>query len=289
MEERVDLLDEFGRKLKSDLGKSEVHKRGLWHCGAHVWVYNLKGEVLMQLRAPGKKIYPNTWDISAAGHVSAGETPLVAALREAEEELGLVLKPEDLRFVGVTRTEQLIPKAGWVHRVFDWNFITCQDLELDKFMLQVGEVTEVQWLPLNELEADLANPRALKKYSPRHKYLYDLALAEIRSALKQVPVSDGYNKLVRDKIPAIIRAKGEKPITCILGEEAYLRELIKKLDEECAEFKADISIEELADIQEVVLALADATSSRQELEQTRLQKAKSRGTFKEKIFLKSVE
>lgn len=98
-----------------------------------------------------------------------------------------------------------------------------------------------------------------------------------------------YNKLVRDKIPEIIRAKGERPVTRVLDGEAYLRALIKKLDEEVAEFKADLSVEELADIQEVVLALADAIASRDELEQTRSKKAQKRGTFKDKILLEGVE
>lgn len=53
-----------------------------------------------------------------------------------------------------------------------------------------------------------------------------------------------YYKLVRDKIPEIIRANGEVPVTRTLDEEEYLRELIKKLKEETAEFAAETSIEE---------------------------------------------
>jgi predicted house-cleaning noncanonical NTP pyrophosphatase (MazG superfamily) len=98
-----------------------------------------------------------------------------------------------------------------------------------------------------------------------------------------------YKKLVRDKIPETIRANGGRPATHILDDEEYLRELIKKLGEEYEEFKADVNVEELADIQEVVLALADVIATRAELEQTRAQKAKARGSFKDKIFLEEVE
>lgn len=99
-----------------------------------------------------------------------------------------------------------------------------------------------------------------------------------------------YNKLVRDKIPAIIQADGKLAKTRILDDEEYLQELIKKIGEEYEEFKADPSVEELADIQEVLLALAEAMNlGQQELEKTRLDKAAKRGAFKKKIFLDSVD
>jgi len=99
-----------------------------------------------------------------------------------------------------------------------------------------------------------------------------------------------YNKLVRDKIPEIIEANGEKAVTHILNKEEYLQELIKKLGEEYEEFKADQNIEELADLQEVILALADALNIKHsDLAKTLSNKALSRGAFKKKIFLERVE
>ncbi|MFA5004280.1 MAG: nucleoside triphosphate pyrophosphohydrolase [Candidatus Saccharimonadales bacterium] len=98
-----------------------------------------------------------------------------------------------------------------------------------------------------------------------------------------------YNKLVRDKIPEIIEADGETPVTRILDEEEYLQELIKKLGEEYEEFKEAVNVEELADLQEVILALADVIANREELEKVRAEKATKRGGFKDKIFLESTE
>lgn len=65
-----------------------------------------------------------------------------------------------------------------------------------------------------------------------------------------------YNKLVRDKIPQIIKADGKFLHTKKLGDEEFLSEVIKKLNEECAEFIKDKNIEELADVKEVVQVLA---------------------------------
>jgi predicted house-cleaning noncanonical NTP pyrophosphatase (MazG superfamily) len=98
-----------------------------------------------------------------------------------------------------------------------------------------------------------------------------------------------YNKLVRDKIPEIIAADGATPITRMLSKSEYLEALIDKLFEEAHEFKADSSIEELADLQEVILALADAINIKpSDLAKTLLNKSLARGAFKKRIFLESV-
>ena len=99
-----------------------------------------------------------------------------------------------------------------------------------------------------------------------------------------------HNKLVRDKIPEIIEKAGKTPVTHILSEEEYITELDKKLNEECAEYQADKSIEELADMLEVMYAIAKARGwSVSELEAVRRDKAEKRGGFKKKIYLEYVE
>lgn len=99
-----------------------------------------------------------------------------------------------------------------------------------------------------------------------------------------------YNKLVRDKIPAIIEAGGEIPHTRILEDEEYRRELERKLDEEVAEFHRDQNLEELADILEVVYGLASSLGhSREALDAVYDRKHEARGGFEERIYLISKE
>ena len=99
-----------------------------------------------------------------------------------------------------------------------------------------------------------------------------------------------HNKLVRDKIPEIIESTGKKAYCRTLTEEEYLSELDKKLNEECAEYQADKSLEELADMLEVVYAIASARGySVAELERVRAEKAEKRGGFKDRIFLEKVD
>lgn len=102
-------------------------------------------------------------------------------------------------------------------------------------------------------------------------------------------MSKYYDKLVRDNIPAIIEAKGSTAVWERLEGEAYLHRLTAKLDEEVAEYKAGPCLEELADILEVLHALAEAAgSSAEELEALRAVKSAERGGFRERILLKEV-
>ena len=95
-----------------------------------------------------------------------------------------------------------------------------------------------------------------------------------------------YNKLVRDNIDKIMIDKGLKPITRILSEEEYIKELNKKLLEEVKEYLESEEVEELADIEEVILAILDTKKvSRETLEEIRKEKVKKRGAFTRRLFL----
>ena len=95
-----------------------------------------------------------------------------------------------------------------------------------------------------------------------------------------------YNKLVRDLIPDIIKDSGNECRTRILSDNEYLKMLDAKLDEELAEYHQDKSIEELADLLELIQAATIARGyTLEELEAVRAEKAKKRGGFDKKIFL----
>jgi predicted house-cleaning noncanonical NTP pyrophosphatase (MazG superfamily) len=95
-----------------------------------------------------------------------------------------------------------------------------------------------------------------------------------------------YNKLVRDKIPAIIEAKGNKAVIHIADMKEYRKKLLEKLKEEMKEFFESETPEELADILEVVYALAkEAGVDKEDLETLRLRKFQERGGFDKRIVL----
>ncbi len=98
-----------------------------------------------------------------------------------------------------------------------------------------------------------------------------------------------YHKLVRDRIPAIIEEDGKHCVCSVLSEEDYARLLDQKLDEELKEYQESKSMEEIADLLEVIRAVALARgSSMEEVEQIRIKKAEKRGGFEKRILLETV-
>ena len=95
-----------------------------------------------------------------------------------------------------------------------------------------------------------------------------------------------YNKLVRDKIPEILDKKGVKYKIHIANKKEYWQKLKEKLLEEIKEFSKSESIEEFADILEVLDAVRDYKKfDKIKLETIKKKKAKDRGDFKKRIIL----
>lgn len=99
-----------------------------------------------------------------------------------------------------------------------------------------------------------------------------------------------YNKLVRDRIPDIISQNGGTAITKTLNDEEYAKCLKEKLAEEVQEFLSSDSVEELADIFQVILAILDKRGIPFErFEEMLHQKAREKGEFKDRLFLVCVD
>ena len=98
-----------------------------------------------------------------------------------------------------------------------------------------------------------------------------------------------YHKLVRDRIPEIIEKDGKTCVCSVLSQQDYITLLDQKLNEELAEYQESKSMEELADLLEVIRAVAAARgSSIGEVEKIRQEKAAERGGFEKRILLVEV-
>ncbi len=164
----VDILNADGRRIGQRGSRTDVHKQGLWHASAHVWIYDGEGRVLFQRRSHMTWNYPDRWDISSAGHVNASETGLAAARRELKEELGLDVKPGQLQLMKIVKRAPWDVTYGRRHR--EYNYIYGLQLPQDTaFTLQRLEISAVRWGTLAEL-LRASGDRTAKRYVPHGTY-----------------------------------------------------------------------------------------------------------------------
>lgn len=151
-EEWLDILTPQGKLTGTSKPKSAVHRDGDWHAAVHIWVLHPGGYLLIQRRSPAKINHPNLWDISVAGHVSAGETMLVSAQRELAEEIGLSVSAEDLQFLCAHSTEKILNQGTYLDREWQHTYLLTQKISLDKLKLQAEEVAAVRWISLADFQ-----------------------------------------------------------------------------------------------------------------------------------------
>ena len=94
-EEIFDVVDAEDRVI-GQAPRSEVHRRGLLHRAVHIFVFNSRGELLLQRRSAMKDEFPLCYTSSASGHLGTGESYDECAPRELQEELGLTSSLEFL-------------------------------------------------------------------------------------------------------------------------------------------------------------------------------------------------
>lgn len=138
--EIIDIYNERMEKIGST-SRKEVHKNGLWHKVFHCWIVTRDKDgnecVIFQLRSPQKESVPNSLDISAAGHLQQGESP-VQGLRELKEELGIEVAENKLVFLGVH--VEVWCDDNSVNREFDHVYFLREDKDLYDYTVQPSEV-----------------------------------------------------------------------------------------------------------------------------------------------------
>jgi 16S rRNA (adenine1518-N6/adenine1519-N6)-dimethyltransferase len=108
--EMFDVVDE-NDTVTGQATRGDVHARGLLHRAVHVFVFNKRGDLLMQQRSMHKDVHPGVWGSSVSGHLDAGEDYAAAALRELDEEMGIRLDepPEEIARIAPCGA------TGWEH------------------------------------------------------------------------------------------------------------------------------------------------------------------------------
>lgn len=157
MDELIDVLDENGVKTGEKKSRKEVHSKGYWHKGVHIWIINSNKELLVQRRSSNKDVYPNKLYISVAGHPVSGENELESIKREFLEEIGIELDTSKLEYL-FTFSQEVIENGGkFLDNQFYDVYLVEMDLDVDKLNLQEEEVSEVKNIYYKEFEQMIIN------------------------------------------------------------------------------------------------------------------------------------
>lgn len=151
-EEYLDILDEQGNKTGIARPYLEAHEKGLIHTAVHIWIVNSKKEILIQKREKNRRFFPEHWDISTAGHVSAGQTNIEAAIREVREELGLDFQESDFHLLCTLWTDSLLNNGAFINREFNPVYVVRTDIDVSQIKIQKEEVEAVKLLSLEEFK-----------------------------------------------------------------------------------------------------------------------------------------
>lgn len=153
--EIFDIVDEYGKPTGETIERGLAHKEGVRHRTAHIWIareVNGKWQVLLQKRAQTKDSFPGRYDTSSAGHIQAGDEPLESAIRELQEELGIVASPEELKYAGTfnIRYEKEFHNKLFKDNEIAFVYVYLGEIDIDDIIVQEEELECVEWFDLEE-------------------------------------------------------------------------------------------------------------------------------------------
>lgn len=169
MEEFVVLIDEQDNPIGL-MEKQEAHVAGLLHRAFSVFVFNSKGQLLLQQRADEKYHSPGLWTNSCCSHPREGETYEEAAHRRLVEELGFDCEIEE-KFLFIYKAK--LGEQLFEHEL-DRVFVGYYDGPIE---FNTDEVKAVKWIDMDELIQDIENRP--EKYTAWFKIIFEKYLSKL--------------------------------------------------------------------------------------------------------------
>lgn len=154
--EFFDILNSDGSRTGKRKERAQVHKDGDPHGTARIWIVrkNASGdiELLLQKRAHKKDSFPDCFDASCAGHLSAGQEFMEGALRELYEELGIQAESSDLHFIGMYH--KVVKTSFYGSQFIDDElsavYVYLKPVDANALILQEEEVSAVEWMSFSQ-------------------------------------------------------------------------------------------------------------------------------------------
>lgn len=146
-DELIDIYDSEMNLLGTAM-KLQANREGLWHKVFHCWILD-NDQVWLQLRGKNKRFSPALLDITAAGHIGAGETAKQAGIREIEEELGLNVREDDLEKLFTYKMAR--DNENECLRVFNQVYVLKSRWRLSEIKMQPAEIDGIFTAKISDL------------------------------------------------------------------------------------------------------------------------------------------
>ena len=148
MEENVLELRENGELTDNIMSKFDAHKKGVCH-GISTVALISNSKLLIQKRSMKKRGEPGKWDLSSAGHIDLDEAPIDAAIREAYEEIGILIDKSELELIDTFLMKKKFSNGDFINH-FTYLYVVNKDIDLNSVIMQETEVDEVRFVDKKE-------------------------------------------------------------------------------------------------------------------------------------------
>ncbi len=181
-DELIDIINDDLSFVKTCL-KSKAHKYGWLHASVHIWFYTNNSQVLVQKRSKTKTVFPNLWDVSVAGHIASGEKNITAAIREINEEIGLVVTENDLEYIGIfeeshQHNDEFIDNE--IHHIYIGKLI----VDINELKIQQEELSEIKLINIDTFKSYLNKQDFYKTFVPHFSEYYSFIFDKISQKIR---------------------------------------------------------------------------------------------------------
>lgn len=148
--ELLDIVNENNEIIGSDT-RANAHANGLLHREVNIWLFNDRGEVILERRSPYKDTCPNLLSMSSGGHVGYGQDYEETAIRELQEETGIKANPKDLIFIAKVRTNEHDVLTNMTNNAIQYVYAYKYNGKKQDLFIEQGEIVGFETVQIEKM------------------------------------------------------------------------------------------------------------------------------------------
>ncbi|HRZ30338.1 MAG TPA: NUDIX domain-containing protein [Candidatus Paceibacterota bacterium] len=150
MEDKLNIINENDEVI-GEATRGEIHRNGLRHREIHVWFITPNKELILQHRAKDKDTYPDLLDATVGGHVEIGDSYKATAIKEVEEETGVLINPQDMKFLRKYAKRSEDKSTGMINNTIRTQFVYVFEGSISDLKIEEGKSLGFEAWPVDKL------------------------------------------------------------------------------------------------------------------------------------------